>query len=168
MAQKMLVAYASRAGATQGVAETIAEVLRESGATVDLRPAKDVRDVSGYDAAIIGSAIYAGQWMGPAKSLVEKHQAALQKMPVAFFTVCLTMADPTEENCKAVAAYLDPLRQMVQPVSEGAFAGAVDYKKLNFVFGAILKKMGAKEGDFRDMEAVRAWAGGLPALLSKS
>jgi menaquinone-dependent protoporphyrinogen oxidase len=168
MAHKMLVAYATRAGATQGVAETIAAVLRENGATVDLRAAKDVRDVLGYDAVVIGSAIYAGQWMGPAKKLVEKHQAELAKMPVAFFTVCLTMKDPTEENCKAVAAYLDPLRQMIQPVSEGAFAGAVDYKKLNFVFGAILKKMGAPEGDFRDMEAVRTWARELPGLLGAS
>lgn len=168
MAQKILVAYATRAGATQGVAETIAAVLRQDGTSVDLRPAKDVKDVSGYDAAVIGSAVNAGQWMGPAKKLVEKQQAALNKMPVAFFTVCLTMADPTEENCKTAAAYLDPLRQIVQPVSEAAFAGAVDYKKLNFVLAAIIKKMGAKEGDFRDMEAVRAWARELPAAFSSS
>ena len=168
MGDKILVAYASRAGATGGVAEAIGEVLCDAGTAVDVRLAKDVTDVSPYRAVVVGSAIYMGRWMSEAVKFVETHRDALGQMPVAYFTVCLTMKDDTEENRRTVAAYLDPVREVVQPLDVGLFAGRLDLTKLPFLYRLIIKAMKQPEGDYRNWEAIRAWAGELVPLLGNA
>ena len=165
MEDKILVAYASRTGSTGEVAETIGEVLRDGGATVDIHWAKDVTNVNAYRAVVAGSAIYMGQWMSEAVKFVKTHQDALSRMPVAYFAVCLTMKDDTEANRRTVAAYLDPVREVVQPVGLGLFAGRLDSSKLPFHYRLIIKAMKQPEGDYRDWEAIRTWAGELLPVL---
>ncbi len=169
MTKKALVAYASGYGMATGIAEAIGEVLRESGMAVDVLSVKKVKDIKGYDAVVVGSSVRAGNWLRRAKGFVEKHRDALSKLPVAYFVVCLTLKEDTEENRQAVAAYLDPLYEAVpevQPVDVGLFAGGFLYDKLNFFDKMILKKMESPEGDFRDWDAVKAWAGQVrPKLL---
>ena len=165
---KILVAYATKAGSTAEVAAEIGRVIEsKSGHKVDVRPVGKAKEVSGYDAVIIGSAIRVGKWLPEATKFVEKHRDALSQVPVAYFTVCLTLSEDTEENRRKVAAYLDPVCEVVQPVDVGLFAGVMDYSKLPFILRLMMKKMGSPEGDFRDWEAIRAWAADLcPALLS--
>ena len=171
MGDKILVAYASRARSTGEVAKTIGEVLRDGGATVDVRPAKGLTDLSPYQAAVVGSAIRIGKWLPEATKFVKAHQEALSQVPVAYFTVCLTMKEDTEENRTTVTAYLDPLREqvpLVQPIRVGLFAGALDHSKLSFIARLISKAVGSPEGDFRNWEAIRAWAGELVPLLGSA
>ena len=166
MSEKILVAYASKCGSTGEVAEAIGQTLCDAGAAVDVRLANDVADVSGYRAVVVGSAIRAGQWLPEATKFVETHQGALSRVPVAYFVVCLTMKDDTEENRRTVAAYLDSMREMVQPVDEGLFAGAMNYSKLALPIRLMMKAMKSPEGDFRDWDSIRAWAAGVhPTLL---
>ena len=169
MSDKILVAYASKCGSTGEVAEAIGQALCDAGAAVDVRLAQNVTDVSPYRAVIVGSAIRMGRWLPEAAKFVETHREALSQVPVAYFLTCMTLEDDTEENRRTVAAYLDPVREIVQPVGVGLFAGVMDPSKLSFVFRLMMKAMGTPEGDFRDWEAIRAWADGLrPALLEAS
>ena len=62
MAGKILVAYASKHGATADIAEKIGQLLSQEDLDADVMPANQVVDVTQYDAFIIGSASYIGQW----------------------------------------------------------------------------------------------------------
>lgn len=167
MNEKILVAYASKCGSTGEVAEAIGQVLCDGGAATDVRLAKDVTDVNGYRAVVVGSAVRMGQWLPEAVKFVETHQDALNQMPVAYFTVCMTMQEDTEENRREVMGYLDPVREIVQPRDVGLFAGAIDYSKMGFVFRLVIKAMKVPEGDFRNWDNIRDWAASVrPLLLS--
>jgi menaquinone-dependent protoporphyrinogen oxidase len=165
---RILVAYASRAGSTGGVAEAIAEVLCQEDLAVDLRLARDVADVSAYRAVVVGSAIYMGRWLSEAADFLQAHQDTLRKIPVAYFSVCLTLKDDTEENRRTVAAYLDPVRErvpQVRPVDVGLFAGKLQGDNLSALYRLIVKAMELPEGDYRDWTSIQAWAQKLPRLL---
>ncbi|MBL7063605.1 MAG: flavodoxin domain-containing protein [Anaerolineae bacterium] len=165
MSLKILVAYASKCGSTGKVAEAIGQVLCEGSTAVDVCLAKDVTDVSSYQAVVVGSAIRAGRWLPEAVKFVETHQEALSQLPIAYFAVCLTLKDDTEENRRTVAAYLDPVREMVQPVDVGLFAGALDCSKLSLPLRLMMKVMKSPEGDFRDWDGIRAWAANVRPML---
>jgi menaquinone-dependent protoporphyrinogen oxidase len=158
MSDRILIAYATKAGSTAKVAEAIGQELRDAGAEVDVRRAKDVKDVSPYRAVIVGGAVRTGKWVSEATNFVEKNREALSQVPVAYFVVCLTMKDDTEENRRTVEAYLDPVCEAVEPVDMGLFAGAIDYNKLSFRARTMAKAMRVSEGDWRDWEAIRPWA----------
>lgn len=164
----ILVTWATKAGSTTGIAETIAATLREQGAQVDLMPVNDVTDVTRYDALVIGSAIRASSWLPEAVTLIETHQAVLAQKPVAYFTACLTLAEDTPENREEVHAYTDPVREILAPQAEAFFAGAMDLKKLSFPVRLLIKSMKAPQGDFRDMDAVTAWAQSIYPILTGS
>lgn len=170
MNEKILVTYASRNGATAGVAEAIAKTLSEKGAQVDLLPMGAVKDLSPYQAVVAGSAIQAGQWLPEAIQFMQANQAALSRKPFAAFLVCMTLAMPKAEYRQHVATWLQPVRSMVHPVSEGLFAGALDIKKIPSFSDRLKFRLSVmlgvwSEGDHRDWKAISAWAGSLPAVL---
>jgi len=167
----ILVAYATAAGSTTGVAEAVGEVFREAGATVDVASAKDVTDVSGYSAVVVGSGIRAGRPYAEAKKFLAAQEAALSGMPVACFIVCATLQNNTEQDLSEAAGYADALATAaprVQPVAKGAFAGAMDFGKLPFLMRLIVKAMKSQEGDWRDWDAIRGWAAEVYPKLAES
>ena len=125
---KVLVAYATRCGSTGAVAEAIGEALCAAGVPADVRPVKEVSDVSGYRAAVVGSAIRIGKWLPEATKWVKTHQVALRGKPLAYFGVCMALAEDTEETRREAESFLQPVRDLVQPVEEAMFAGVVDYE----------------------------------------
>ncbi len=56
MTTTVLVAYATKYGSTQEVAEAIAATLREKGCEVEVRPAGEVRELEGYSTVVLGAA----------------------------------------------------------------------------------------------------------------
>mgnify|MGYP001260871193 FL=1 len=161
----ILVMYATRTGGTAPVAEAIASTLQNEGLNVDVGPVNDVHDISKYDAAVLGSSIRMGNWLPELIDFMKDNLNHLQNMPVAFFTVCLTLNEDTPENRETVRHYLDPVRHLVNPVTEGYFAGKMDYARLSLPVRWMVKKMKAPEGDFRDWEKIHRWAIDLKPFL---
>jgi menaquinone-dependent protoporphyrinogen oxidase len=163
--QRILVAYASKAGSTGEVADAIGQVLAVDGAAVDVYPVEAVPNIQDYQAVVVGSAIRVGEWLSAATRFVETHQPYLSQIPTAYFTCCMTLSKETEQNRSEALGYMDPVRSIVTPVAVGAFGGKLDYSKLPFLDGMMMKSRGASEGDFRQWEAIRAWATDLRSTL---
>jgi len=161
MEKKVLVTYASKYGSTGGVADAIGKELCSKDVTTDMALISNVGNIGSYQGVVIGSPIYMGKWMAEAVDFVKKNKDTLRQMPVAYFLVCMTLARPTEENRAKVLSYMDPILKAVpeiKPVGIGTFAGALDYNNLSWLNKKILKSKGTPEGDFRDWNAIRAWA----------
>jgi menaquinone-dependent protoporphyrinogen oxidase len=172
MTHKILVTYASRTGATAGVAEAIGKTLAEDGTSVDVLPMQDVKDLALYRAVVAGSAIQAAKWLPEAMQFIQINRAALAQKPFAAFLVCMTLAMPKADQYRHhVAAWLEPVRSVVRPVSEGLFAGALHIRKVPSFSDRLKFRLSVafgvwSEGDHRDWNAIRAWAESLrPRLL---
>jgi two-component system CheB/CheR fusion protein len=83
---KVLVTVASKHGSTREIAGALAEELRKSAVEADLKDVSDVTRFEGYDALILGSAIYAGNWLPEARQFAEQHRAELSRVPVWLFS----------------------------------------------------------------------------------
>jgi menaquinone-dependent protoporphyrinogen oxidase len=172
MSPKILVTYASRLGSTVGVAEAIASTLAESGMAVDILPIPDVRDLSPYQAVVIGSAIRDRQWLPEAVQFVQNHQRILAQKPCAIFAVCMTLAMKNTQYHAAVKDWLAPVSRLVKPVSEGYFAGVLNIGKIPSLGDRLKFRISValgvwSEGDHRDWNAIRAWAESLAHLLAE-
>lgn len=163
--KKVLVAYATKAGSTGETAGVIGNVLRELGYAVDVKCVDDIRDISGYQALVLGSAIQRSAWLPEAVDFVKTYQPALSKIPVAYFTCNISVINPDMESVqREVEAFLAPVLQemsQVKPVAVEHFAGVLDFDKLPFLYRLIwpLTPGGkVKQGDYRDWNAIKSWA----------
>jgi menaquinone-dependent protoporphyrinogen oxidase len=158
---KVLVTAASRYGATGEIAEAIGEVLRERGLDATVGP-PEAATVDGYDAAVLGSAVYAGHWLKPARELVDRDRDALAALPVWLFSSGPVGDPPKPEE--------DPVDVAEIAAATGArdhrvFAGKLLRKQLGFADKAIAVALRVPDGDFRDWTAVRDWAAGIADAL---
>ena len=161
MEKRILVTYASKYCSTGGVADAIGKELCSKGVATDVTLIKNAGNINSYQGVAIGSAVYMGKWMPEAVNFVKNNRDILRQVPVAYFLVCMTMSQPTEEKRAKALSYMDPVLKAVpeiKPVGIGTFAGALDYNNLSWLNKKILKSKGSPEGDFRDWNAIRAWA----------
>ena len=175
----VLVAYASRHGATAGIAERIAEGLQAAGHTVDVRPIEDVRDVTGYDAFVIGGAAYMFHWLKDATAFAKRHRAVLAEHPVWLFSSGPLGTDLVDEEGRDVLETTRPkefeeLQSLLHPRGEKVFFGAWDPDAPAIGMGERLMRLMPKAnaampvGDFRDWEAIDAWARQVAAEIPSS
>ena len=152
---KVLVSAASRHGATVEIAASIGAALQAAGLETYVLAPSEVDGLAGYDAAVIGSAVYVGRWLEPARDLVEHHKAALLCIPVWLFSSG-PVGDPpkpAEEPADAQA-----LSDLVHAKGHRTFPGAIDRTKLGFGERAIMAAVRAPEGEFRPWGEIEAWA----------
>jgi menaquinone-dependent protoporphyrinogen oxidase len=160
MEKRVLVAYASKYGSTGGVADAIGKELCSKDVAADVVLIKNANNISSYQGVIIGSPIYIGKWMSEAVDFVKENRDILRRVPVVYFLVGMTLARHPEKRAEALS-YMDPILKAVpeiKPVDIGTFAGALGYNNLSWINKKILKSKGSPEGDFRDWNAIRAWA----------
>ena len=169
MADRILVAYATKCGSTEEVAQSIARVLRESGLAVDTMPVKKVVDLAPYAAVVLGTAIRMGKPVGESGRFVRRLGWQLRKRPVALFSVGLCPREKTPEKLEEALGFLGSLSDEIEPMAVAAFAGKIDHAKLGllFRFAASRDKSGSlAEGDWRDWQAIETWAGELVRILT--
>lgn len=158
---KVVVCYASRHGGTQELAAAIADGLTEATATshipcaIDFLAIGDVTDLSPYDAVVLGSAVYMGDWLREAKDFVASHAAELSRKLVWLFSSGPVAGQPRVAVTPAIETAL--LRES-SAREHKIFGGRVDRKALSFTERAILRMVGAPDGDFRDWDDVAHWA----------
>jgi menaquinone-dependent protoporphyrinogen oxidase len=173
MTSKILVTYASRTGSTAEVAEVIGRALAEEGEQVDVLPMQEVRNLTPYRAIVAGSAIRKSKWLPEAVNFIRTHQTALTHKSFVMFTVCITLAMGSSEQYRSVVAkWVAPVSSLVRPVSEGFFAGRLDFSKLPFNWDTLLFHIAVTlgifpRGDHRDWNAIRAWAKSLKPILAR-
>jgi len=158
---RILVTFGSARGGTEGLAQTVADGLRHEGFSVDLLPAGQIRGLGGYDAVVVGGALYAGRWHKAARRLVKRHAAELRQRPVYFFS-----SGPLDDS--AARREIPPVRGVKALMKRAGARGHVTFggrlapDAKGFPARAMARKL---SGDWRDAGQVRAWAGSVAAQL---
>jgi len=159
--EKILVAYASKYGATEKIAEKIGEMLRQAGLQVDVVAVNIIRDLSQYKAVILGSAVYIGKWQKKAVKFLQTHEKSLTALPVWLFSSGPTgEGDPVElvEGVRLPAA-LQSVVDRIQPRDITVFHGYINPEKINPIEKWAIKSLVKKPfGDFRDWDSIITWA----------
>lgn len=160
---RVLVSVASRHGATAEIGSALAAALVEAGLEVDRVAPDRVDDLAGFDAVIVGSAVYLGRWMDAATNFIDRHEDALRARPVWLFSSG-PMGDPPipAEEPEDVA----DLAARVGARDRRVFGGEVDRGVLGLGENVILTAVRAPEGDYRPWPQIRAWAETIAAELT--
>lgn len=196
MAGKILVTYSTNAGSTAEIAATIGEELGKSGAAVDVHPVAEVQNLNSYDAVVLGGPLILGWHQAAMKFLKANQQVLSQKKVAYCITCLnLTATDQAAVNGVPITLDTarakppknpDKLRLPekhgapaeilaniakdipgITPVSAGFFGGKLDFGKLNLfqmLFVRVIIRHPA--GDFRDFDAIRAWANEINPVLN--
>jgi menaquinone-dependent protoporphyrinogen oxidase len=151
--ETVLIAYASRHGTTHEVADAIAQTLEALGLAVVVEEAGHVREISDFDAIIIGGGLYMGKWHADARRLLKRHRRDLAQKRLAVFAMgpdSLDEAKVTESRNqleRALAATPE-----LEPIAAAIFGGALKPENWRFP----LNRMPAF--DARDWNAITSWA----------
>lgn len=159
---KVLVSVASRHGGTWEIGERIAEVLRASGNDVDLHEPEDVVDAQGYDALVLGSAVYTGHWLTAARDLAERVERAGLPPYVWLFSSGLATQPAAAANSPHELA---GVATALHARGHRSFRGRLDMTSLSFAERAIIAGARARAGDHRNFELVEQWAQGVADAL---
>lgn len=159
---RVLVTAASRHGATTEIAEAIGRTLRETGLDAEVVAPDEIGDLGRYQAVVLGSAVYAGRWLEPARRFAQRRYAALVERPVWLFSSgpIGVPLQPTEEPRDGA----DFLRQLGAR-EHRVFAGRLNRDELGWVERTITGMVTAPDGDFRDWNAIGAWASQIAGAL---
>jgi menaquinone-dependent protoporphyrinogen oxidase len=177
---RILVLFCSTHGHTAKIAARIAAALEDDGATVELHQlgANETEAAPpDYDAVIVGASIHAGHHQRALVKWAQRHHTALGATPSAFFTVCLTAADDTDEARAATRGYLDDFVEQTDwtPHRCATFAGAVQYREYDVATRVLMRLLmrrmhhptdTSQDYDYTDWDAVERWAHEFAAALT--
>jgi menaquinone-dependent protoporphyrinogen oxidase len=183
---RVQVVYASRHGGTAGIAERIEDVLRRRGLEVVIVNASAHPDPAGFDAYVIGSAVYMGRWLDEGLTFIERNRATLATKPTWLFSsgpVAVVKVEPGEDPLEPALGPADgpgsgghkriaAVSTVIQPRDHHVFSGCYDPSDPAKSFGErIGRMMGAKAlpaADFRDWIEIEKWAHGIASALGRT
>jgi menaquinone-dependent protoporphyrinogen oxidase len=160
---RILVTAASKHGATAELAEWMAATLRSTGVEADVLAPELVTGLDAFDAVILGSGVYAGHWLEPARELVDRAAVELRARPVWLFSSG-PVGDPPKPEETAVD--VAPIVEVTGAREHRIFSGRIDRTLLGFGERAICAALRVPEGDWRSRPEVEAWARGIVLTLS--
>jgi menaquinone-dependent protoporphyrinogen oxidase len=194
---RVLLVYATRHGSTREVAEAVAEELRATAASVDLREVTEAPGPAGYDAVVVGGPMIMG-WHRQATKYVKAYRRELAQIPTAFFVTAASLTDTGEDEVDGTPIVIDTwlvkaprsagkltrkeryalpshylgdiLKECapLRPRTVAFFAGSLDLTTMNiFEKLFVLLVVGATPGDGRHWEQIRAWGAELGETLSR-
>ena len=156
----VLVTAATRNGATGEIARVIGAALIERGVPAVVLAPEEVRDIGGYDAVVLGSAVYSGHWLPAAMTLVDRGSGAWAGRPVWLFSSG-PVGDPDRSLTRKMGAEpvdLPKVRAATGAREHRMFGGKLDRNTLPFAQRMALSLFRGMQGDFRDWDAIRAWS----------
>lgn len=162
----ILIAVASKHGSTREIAEAIADELSAWDILADIHSPSTVRSLVPYDAVILGSSIYAGNWLPEAKAFAAQFRAELAQLPVWVFSSGPLGADDPQPQHDRERLAASLARVTVR--DHQIFVGKLDKSKLGLGERMIANVVRAPDGDFRDWGAIRAWASEIAVTLQPS
>ncbi|WP_372595157.1 flavodoxin domain-containing protein [Actinotalea sp.] len=152
---KVLIAVASRHGATREIADAIAEVLEGSGFDVHVADPDDVETVDEYGAVLLGSAVYVGRWAASARAFSDRFVAQLNRRPVWLFSSGPVGTPPAPAGD---AEEVPSLIARLHAKGHRSFPGRLDRSGLALAERAVVALVQAENGDFRRWREVQDWA----------
>ena len=158
----VLVGYGTKMGGTTAIAEKIGEVLVTAGHDVTVTEASDADLGEGYDAVVIGSALYAGMWRGPAKRLVRAVEKRMPTTPLWLFHSG-PLGEAEADERQKFPGWLKHLEGVLDVRDKVTFGGLLQKDSPGMIARSLRKN--GMEGDYRDMEAIGAWAEEIAASL---
>ena len=165
----VLIAYATRYGATAEVARFIAQVLTDDGFPTEFVNVKDAGSVKGCRAVILGTAIRMEKPLPELLSFARSNREALQSRPLFVFSLGAWMRTDTEEHKLKTRQFLRPLLDVVgEPADLALFGGKITYDDLSFFWRMIARRDDSglmAEGDWRQWEHILAWSRSIAGRL---
>lgn len=160
---KVLVAAASKHGATEEIGARIGSVLQTRGHDVEVRCPGQVRDLARYDVVVLGSAVYAGHWQKEAKELVQRESSLLRHRPVWLFSSG-PVGDPPKPQEEPVD--VQEVVAATGAFEHHLFAGRIEKETLSLPERALVKALRVSEGDDRDWNEIERWAAAIADSIS--
>lgn len=165
MPSRILVTYASKKGSTSGIAEAIADELRKAGYETDVKEMESIPSLEQYEALVIGTPVYSGKLLGDVAGFATRFRERIGKIPVAGFVVGIAPVYPKAGDSRIFSEMLGSAIAPANAVALTMFAGSFVPSQQGFLVRSLGKMMKIPEGDFRDWDAISAWARELPAKM---
>lgn len=150
-----LIAVASKHGGTQEIGVAIADELQRDGVATTVVDVSDVTRVTGFDAVVVGSAVYMGRLLAEARRFLDEHTTALLALPVWLYSSG-PIGDPPQPTANPLE--LETFAEELGALGYRSFAGRLAKDELGLKERLIVKAVHSQAGDFRDWEEIRAWA----------
>jgi len=158
---RVLVAYGSKRGGTAGLAAMIGDALTEAGTEVSVFPARDIHNLTGFDAVVVAGALYANRWHRDARRFVQRNADGLRMLPV-WLVSSGPLDDSVAQRDIGPTSQVQKLIERVGARGHATFGGRLSPDAKGFPARAMAK---TKAGDWRDPAQVRRWVAAIVEQL---